>query len=73
MDFSVTGLKACDLYFAAVQSCLPKLDEATRKTLGQDVEQYRRQIEQAKTEASRGMVAVGCEAAQEALADDGCK
>jgi hypothetical protein len=73
VDFSATGLTACDRYFAAVKACAPKLDERARSSLEQEVQQYRSQITQAGSEAARDAVAVGCDAAREALAEEGCE
>jgi hypothetical protein len=73
IDFSPTGLKACDDYFAAVRACLPKVDEHTRDSFGQEVSQYRSQIAGAGSEAAKNAIAIGCDAAREGLADEGCK
>ncbi|MEZ4439789.1 MAG: hypothetical protein R3B72_11910 [Polyangiaceae bacterium] len=68
------GVEACRHYFEAATSCFPSASPELRRSLQESMDRYRGQLEQATTDAAKEVVAIGCEAAAEALAEEpGCK
>jgi hypothetical protein len=66
---SATGVDACDRLFAATVACAAK-PTADRTELGDTIEQYQTQLRAAQSDIARQSVAIGCAAAERALADD---
>jgi hypothetical protein len=69
-----TGTKECDEYFKAVEACAGKMPEEGKAAFKQGMEQMKKQLAEAKDDASKQAVATGCKQAADALKNNpACK